>query len=211
MAPGAIPIVVVDPRPPVRAGLAAIFARGDDLAVVGEFPDAESFLAAGAIDARAAVISVRLPGRDGVALAREMAERYPSVACILMTEGSLPRYTRAAISAGARGCISTSQSEEEIVRAVRDAARGGTSFADVLDDDDGDVEPISSREREVLLLAAKGMLHKEIATRLYISQRTVQTHLASVYDKLGARNKTEALLAALQRGVVVIEELFGGA
>jgi len=68
-------------------------------------------------------------------------------------------------------------------------------------------EPLSAREREVLVLAAKGLSSKEVAARLFISERTVQTHLASIYDKLGAKNKTESLLLALKYGVVMLEEL----
>ena len=63
------------------------------------------------------------------------------------------------------------------------------------------------REREVLLLAARGLSGKEIAAKLFISERTVQTHLASIYDKLGAKNKTEAMLLAIKYGIVTIEEL----
>ena len=68
-------------------------------------------------------------------------------------------------------------------------------------------EPVSVREREVLLLAARGLSGKEIATQLFISERTVQTHLASIYDKLGAKNKTEAMLLSLKYGIVTLEEL----
>ncbi len=70
-------------------------------------------------------------------------------------------------------------------------------------------EPLSTREREVLLLAAQGLSSKEVARRLFISERTVQTHLASIYDKLGSKNKTEALLLALKYGVVTLDELLG--
>jgi DNA-binding NarL/FixJ family response regulator len=68
-------------------------------------------------------------------------------------------------------------------------------------------EELSSREREVLLHAAKGLSSKQVAQELFISDRTVQTHLASIYDKLGAKNKTEAMLLALKYGVVTLEDL----
>ena len=68
-------------------------------------------------------------------------------------------------------------------------------------------ESLSPREQEVLLLAGRGLSSKEVASQLIISERTVQTHLASIYDKLGARNKTEALLLALKYGVVTLEDL----
>ena len=70
-----------------------------------------------------------------------------------------------------------------------------------------DPEQLSTREREVLVLAAKVLSSKEVAAKLFISERTVQTHLASIYDKLGSKNKTEALLLALKYGVVTLEEL----
>ena len=79
--------------------------------------------------------------------------------------------------------------------------------ASVMGEQDFIPEQLSVREREVLLLAAKGLSSKEVAKHLFISERTVQTHLASIYDKLGSRNKTEALLLALKYGVVTLEEL----
>lgn len=69
------------------------------------------------------------------------------------------------------------------------------------------VEDLSQREREVLLMASKGLSSKEIASRLIISDRTVQAHLASVYQKLGARNKTEALLLGLKHGFMTLDQL----
>ena len=96
--------------------------------------------------------------------------------------------------------------------AIRIAARGGfyldSEVASAVEGGDNFVpEPVSVREREVLLLAARGLSGKEIAAKLFISERTVQTHLASIYDKLGAKNKTEAMLLAIKYGIVTIEEL----
>jgi DNA-binding CsgD family transcriptional regulator len=68
-------------------------------------------------------------------------------------------------------------------------------------------EELSAREKEVLLLAGQGMPGHETAARLSITERTVQAHLASVYGKLGARNKTEAILIALKKGIVLLDEL----
>ncbi len=90
-------------------------------------------------------------------------------------------------------------------------ARGGLyldgEVARSIEDVDSAFETLSGREREVLLYAARGLSSKEIAKDLIISERTVQTHLASIYDKLGARNKTEAMLLALKYGIVALEEL----
>ncbi|HRV97238.1 MAG TPA: response regulator transcription factor, partial [Aminobacteriaceae bacterium] len=100
---------------------------------------------------------------------------------------------------------------EEITRAINTVAKGGfyldSEVASAMGDGEFTPEQLSAREREVLILASKGFSSKEVAARLFISERTVQTHLASIYDKLGAKNKTEALLLALKYGVVTLEEL----
>ena len=102
-------------------------------------------------------------------------------------------------------------SPKELTTAINTVAKGGLyldpEVASVMGSQDFIPEQLSAREREVLLLAAQGLSSKEVAKRLYISERTVQTHLASIYDKLGSRNKTEALLLALKYGVVTLEEL----
>ncbi len=100
---------------------------------------------------------------------------------------------------------------QELIRAIQTVVQGGlyldSEVATVVGDRELVPESLSSREREVLVLASKGLSSKEVASELFISERTVQTHLASIYDKLGARNKTEALLLALKYGVVTLEEL----
>nr|HPI98409.1 response regulator transcription factor [Synergistales bacterium] len=113
--------------------------------------------------------------------------------------------------AGARGFILKTAPPDELSRAILTVSRGGlyldSEVANAVGDKDFMPESISSREREVLLLAARGYSSKEVASQLYISERTVQTHLASIYDKLGAKNKTESLLLALKYGIVTLEEL----
>ena len=101
---------------------------------------------------------------------------------------------------------------DTLSKAIRIVARGGfyldSEVANAVEQEGDFVpEPVSVREREVLLLAARGLSGKEIATQLFISERTVQTHLASIYDKLGAKNKTEAMLLSLKYGIVTLEEL----
>ena len=117
----------------------------------------------------------------------------------------------ASLRAGARGYVLKTVTPEELARAIRVVARGGLyldgEVARSMEDGEAAYEALSAREREVLLHAARGLSSKEIAGVLIISERTVQTHLASIYDKLGARNKTEAMLLALKYGIVALEEL----
>jgi DNA-binding NarL/FixJ family response regulator len=100
---------------------------------------------------------------------------------------------------------------ETLIRAVHTVAKGGVyldaEVADTVSDAPFAPEPVSPREREVLVLASRGLSSKEIAAKLIISERTVQTHLASIYGKLGAKNKTEAMLLSLKFGMTTLEEL----
>ena len=129
----------------------------------------------------------------------------------MLTSYDAQQYVLASLRAGAKGFVLKTVTPDNLARAIQTVARGGLyldpEVASAVGDRDFTPEPLSVREREVLILAAKGLSSKEVASDLFISERTVQTHLASIYDKLGARNKTEALLLALKYGVVTLEEL----
>ena len=130
----------------------------------------------------------------------------------MLTSYDANQYVMAALRAGARGYVLKTATMDTLSRAIRIAARGGfyldSDVASAVEEGEDFVpEPVSVREREVLLLAARGLSGKEIASQLFISERTVQTHLASIYDKLGAKNKTEAMLLSLKYGIVTMEEL----
>ena len=153
-----------------------------------------------------------MPGLDGIALARKVKEAGIPTASLMLTSYDANQYVMAALRAGARGYVLKTATMDTLSRAIRIAARGGfyldSDVANAVEDGEDFVpEPVSVREREVLLLAARGLSGKEIATKLFISERTVQTHLASIYDKLGAKNKTEAMLLSLKYGIVTMEEL----
>ena len=152
-----------------------------------------------------------MPGADGVTVARQIKEAGLPVAVIMLTSYDAQQYVLASLRAGAKGFVLKTVTPDNLARAIQTVARGGLyldpEVASAVGDRDFTPEPLSVREREVLILAAKGLSSKEVASDLFISERTVQTHLASIYDKLGARNKTEALLLALKYGVVTLEEL----
>ena len=165
-----------------------------------------------AAQAQVALLDIRMPGIDGVALARKIKEASLPVASLMLTSYDAQQYVMASLRAGARGYVLKTASMETLSKAIRIVARGGfyldSEVANAVEQEGDFVpEPVSVREREVLLLAARGLSGKEIATQLFISERTVQTHLASIYDKLGAKNKTEAMLLSLKYGIVTLEEL----
>ena len=156
-----------------------------------------------------ALLDIRMPGENGVSLARRIKASSLPVRPVMLTSFDAQQYVMASLRAGARGYVLKTVTPEELARAIRVVARGGLyldgEVARSMEDGESAYEALSAREREVLL-HAPGLSSKDRRI-LIISERTVQTHLASIYDKLGARNKTEAMLLALKYGIVALEEL----
>ncbi|MDR3281023.1 MAG: response regulator transcription factor [Synergistaceae bacterium] len=208
-----INLILADDHPLTRAGLMAYLAKEQDFNVIGEYSDGDSALAGiRELKPQVALLDIRMPGLDGVSITRKIKEEALPVVALMLTSYDAQQYVLSSLRAGARGYVLKSSSADTLSRAIRIVARGGlyldSEVANTVEEGENmSPEPISAREREVLLLAAKGLSGKEIASQLFISERTVQTHLASIYDKLGARNKTESMLLALKYGVVMLEEL----
>lgn len=205
-------IFLADDHPLTRAGISAYLEQESSFELVGEAEDGtNAWRSISEIKPDVALLDIRMPGEDGVSVARRIKESGLPVAVIMLTSYDAQQYVLASLRAGARGFILKTATPEEITRAINTVAKGGfyldSEVASAMGDGEFNPEQLSAREREVLMLASKGFSSKEVASQLFISERTVQTHLASIYDKLGAKNKTEALLLALKYGVVTLEEL----
>jgi Response regulator containing a CheY-like receiver domain and an HTH DNA-binding domain len=195
-----------------RAGISAYLAQESSVELIGEAEDGhQAWKLIEELRPDVALLDIRMPGEDGVAVARRVKESSLPVSVVMLTSYDAQQYVLASLRAGARGFILKTATPEEISRAISTVAKGGfyldSEVASAVGEREFAPEALSAREREVLILASKGLSSKEVAARLFISERTVQTHLASIYDKLGAKNKTEALLLALKYGVVTLEEL----
>jgi DNA-binding NarL/FixJ family response regulator len=208
----AIRIVLADDHPLTRVGLRDYLLKEEDFELVGEASD--GIEAGRLIESKkpdVALLDIRMPGESGVSLARKVRDLSPSTAVIMLTSYDAQQYVLSSLKAGAKGFVLKTTTPEDLARAIRIVASGGlyldSEVSQAMEGPGFSPENLSSREREVLVEAARGLSSKEIAGKLYISERTVQTHLGSIYDKLGARNKTEAMLLALKYGVVSLEEL----
>lgn len=205
-----ISIVLADDHPLTREGIKGYLSKEPDFNIVGEYADGNATWAGIQTHRpQVALLDIRMPGLDGIAIARKVKEAGIPTASLMLTSYDANQYVMAALRAGARGYVLKTATMDTLSRAIRIAARGGFYLdSDVASAvEDFVPEPVSVREREVLLLAARGLSGKEISSQLFISERTVQTHLASIYDKLGAKNKTEAMLLSLKYGIVTMEEL----
>ncbi len=208
----AVKILLADDHPLTRAGIAEFLKREKSFELVAEADDGKiAWELIQSLKPDVALLDIRMPELDGVSVALKVRNMGLSTAIIMLTSYDAQQYVIASLRAGAKGFVLKTVSPKELTNAINTVAKGGLyldpEVASTIVEDDFAPEPLSAREREVLLLAAKGLSSKEVAKRLFISERTVQTHLASIYDKLGSRNKTEALLLALKYGVVTLEEL----
>ena len=207
-----ITIILADDHPLTREGMKAFLTSVDDFAVVGEYADGEAaWEGIQKLQPDVALLDIRMPKLDGVSLARKIQEAKLSVKPLMLTSYDAQQYVIASLRSGARGYVLKTIAPDALAHAIRTVAKGGiyldSEVSAAVNKDNFPPDSVSSREREVLKLAAQGLSGKEIADRLYISERTVQTHLASIYDKLGAKNKTEAMLRAIKYGMVTLDEL----
>ncbi len=209
-------VVVVDDHPVVREGTAAILAKQPGIEIAGtagSLDEARALLAA--TDADVVLLDIRLGNDSGLTLlttdagtapgddpARPRGDRprgdRPRPAIIVLTAYDYPQYAEAALRLGAAGFVLKTAPMAELLDAIRRAAAGGLAFG--VRPRPGDRAPLSSREREVVGLVVEGRSNDEIGAALAIGAKTVETHLARVFERFGIASRTELATRALREG-----------
>lgn len=199
-----IRLVVVDDHPIVRGGLRDTFADIEDIVVVGEAGDgAEGIERAKLLAADVVLMDLRMPGMDGVAATAALRKSAPSARVLILT--TFDSDVLPAIEAGAIGYLLKDALPDELMRAVRAAARGESVLApSVTQHLMGQVRrpragTLTDREKEVLQLVANGSSNREAATALFIGEASIKTHLQHIYDKLGVRDRASAVAEGYRR------------
>jgi DNA-binding NarL/FixJ family response regulator len=204
-----IKLLVADDHPVVRDGLSAMFAREPEFAVVGEASDgAEAVRMAVTLAPDVILMDLRMAGMDGVAAITELARRGVPARVLVLTTYDTDSHVLPAIEAGATGYLLKDAPRDELLRAVRAAARGeavlSPSVAARLMNRlrTPATGPLSRRELEVLRLVAAGNTNREAAARLFITEATVKTHLINIYAKLDVGDRAAAVAEAYNRGLM---------
>jgi DNA-binding NarL/FixJ family response regulator len=209
----AIRIVVADDHPSVREGLVSMYGREEGFEVVGQAVDGtEAVDLVGRLDPDVVLMDLKMPRMDGVEAIRRIKKSHPRTEVLVLTTFDSDDYIFQGIEAGARGYLLKDAPREELFRAVRAVARGESllqpNVAARLINRVAEMarqtpeETLSERELEVLRCMARGAANKEIANELVISENTVKTHVASIFQKLGATDRTQAVTTALQRQLI---------
>ncbi|MEU3651496.1 response regulator transcription factor [Streptomyces sp. NPDC032161] len=207
-----ITLVVVDDHPVVRDGLRGMFESAPGFRVLGEAPDGVTGVDLVArLDPDVVLMDLRMPGGGGVAAIAELTRRGARARVLVLTTYDTDSDTLPAIEAGATGYLLKDAPREELFNAVRAAADGRTVLSPavasrlvsrVRTPSAAGNEPLSAREREVLVLVAKGTSNRAIAAELFISEATVKTHLTHVFAKLGAKDRAAAVAIGYDRGIL---------
>ncbi|WP_019508730.1 response regulator transcription factor [Pleurocapsa sp. PCC 7319] len=207
-----IRILIVDDQTIIRHGLKSLLELQDDLSVVGDAGNGEE-----ALDAIASLkqesqlpdvvlLDVRMPIMDGVATTKELHLHYPEIKILILTTFDDDEYISQAMNYGAKGYLLKDSPPEDLAMAIRAVNKGHTYMGSGLlekmlqtsakpqlatSNISSQLAEISPREREVLNLIAQGANNREIAEKLYISEKTVKNHVTSILSKLNLRDRTQ--------------------
>jgi DNA-binding NarL/FixJ family response regulator len=214
-----IRVAIADDEALVRGGFRAILDAEPDLDVVAEAADGRQALGVAArFRPDVIVMDIRMPELDGLAATRQLRTTHPAVRVLIVTTFDLDEYVYDALLAGAAGFLLKDARPTELITAVRAVASGDALIAPRVTrrlieafvaarprtvPEDARITGLSEREREILLLLARGLSNREIAEHVHLSEATIKTHVASVLAKLQVRDRVRAVIVAYESGLVV--------
>ncbi len=217
-----IKVIIADDHALFRDGTKSLLEQEPDLEVVGEasYGD-EAVELVNKLRPHVVLMDIAMPKVNGIEATRQIKARYPATAVLILTAYDNEEYILALLEAGAAGYLLKNVSGKELVNSIRAVYSGEAVLHPIIaskifnqfvtsvqeTSKAGQPQNLSEREMEILQLAAKGMGNQDIADALFLSRRTVQSHLASMFRKMGVSSRTEAILQALSKGWLVLDEL----
>lgn len=209
-----IRLLIIDDHEMVREGLKAMLAKEHDFEIVGDAANAEqAYELIARLHPDVILLDIRLPGVSGIEVCRTVTKRYPETAVIILTTFTDETLVAQCIQAGARGFIIKDIERFDLKRSIRAVARGEAAIdpkaavavlAQLRRAPQKSNEPapelLSPQQLVILRLIAQGFSSREIATQLYLSENTVKGYVQEMLHRLGVKNRTEAVMAAVKQG-----------
>jgi two-component system response regulator NreC len=213
-------IVLADDHPVVRHGVRSLLQSDPEFTVVGEASDGiETVQVVEKLSPDVLVVDLMIPGLNGLEITRQVRQRSPMTRVIILSMHANEPYVLEALKNGASGYVLKDSSGTDLIQAVRMVATGQRYLSPPLSERAVEAymmksqessfdayDGLTDREREVLQLAAEGLSNPDIAGRLSISPRTVETHRANLMRKLSLKTQTDLIRYALKRGILPMEE-----
>lgn len=215
-----IRVLFADDHPVVRLGIRQVLAAHPEFEIVGEVADGLQVIPqVAALKPDVLVLDLVMPGLSGLEITRRLGRVAPQTRIVVLSMHANEAYVMEALRNGASAYVLKGSEAGELVQAIHAVIAGERYLSPPLSDRSIEAyiekaagapldryETLSAREREVLHLVAEGSTNTEIAARLFISARTVESHRASVMHKLGLRTQSELVRYALRRGIVPLDE-----
>ncbi len=219
---GKIRVVLAEDHTIVREGTREFVQREPDMEVVGEASDGQEAVAlTNKLRPNVVVMDIAMPKLNGIEATRQIKALNPATAVLILTAYDSDQYILALLEAGAAGYLLKNVRWNQLIDAIRAVFAGESvlhpsvtrrlidhmMFPDQKPKELQTITPLSERELEILKLAAKGVGNNDIAEQLFLSTRTVHSHLSHIFKKLRVASRTEAILYGLKRGWFTLEDL----
>ena len=217
-----IKVLIADDHALFREGTRNLIDQEKDMKVIGEASDGEKAVKlVTELKPHVILMDIAMPVVNGIEATKQIKARFPKTAVLILTAYDNDQYIVALLEAGAAGYLLKDVSGRNLVNAIRAVFAGeailhpsiarkvfnhfGTTSRQP--EETSEIAELSEREMEILQLAARGMSNQDIATHLYLSRRTIQSHLANIFRKMDVGSRTEAVLQALRKGWLGLDDL----
>jgi len=198
-----IKVLVADDHALMRMGLKSLLETQPDIETVGEASDGgEAVRKAKKLRPDVVIMDIMMPGVDGIAATREIAEALPGVKVLILTTSTSSDELNQALQSGAAGAVLKSEANRRLLAAIRAVAKGEHAISDevrTMIDDDPPAAGLTPRQLEILQEMVRGLTNKEIAVVLNCSPESVKDRIAAICAKLGATNRSEAIAIAMRK------------
>ncbi|KIL51984.1 response regulator [Jeotgalibacillus soli] len=207
-----INIMLVDDHAILRDGLKTIISQEKDMIVIGEATNEEEFIEKLNQELPDVIVmDINMPNKNGIELTRLVKDNHPTVKVLILTMYKHEEYFMSAIKEGADGYLLKDSPSEQVIQAIQTVANGESVIHPAMtkklltyhqQEKNTENRALTEREKEVLICLVEGLANKEIAQKLFISDKTVKIHVSNIFKKLDVKSRSQVIIYAVQNNLV---------